>query len=155
MTNPSLLNNLIERYTRLAYTHNYIFGITFKGNVYAVIATAEILPYILTLDKASNKHGGGYNLRFNPTNEQKVLLLSLGAELICSKAFFEETVSTSPYNRGEIFEKLCTENVGQTWTKDNIPFTEDGDLTVNGIAYQIKFEKASFISEKTLMGLER
>lgn len=155
MTNLNLLNNLIERYNRLAYTHNYIFGITYKGNIYAIIATAEILPYILTLDKASSKNGGGYSLRFNPTNEQKVLLLSLGAELICSKAFFEETVAASPYNRGEIFEKLCTENVGQAWTKDNIPFTEAGDLTVNGTAYQIKFEKASFISEKTFMGLER
>ena len=155
MTNLSLLSNLIERYNRLAYTHNYIFGITYKGNVYAIIATNKVLPYILTLDKASSKNGGGYSLRFNPTNEQKVLLLSLGAELICSKDFFEKTVAASPYNRGEIFEKLCTENAGQTWTKDNTPFTEDGDLTVNGIAYQIKFEKASFISEKTLMGLGR
>ena len=59
---------------------------------------------------------------------------------------FEE----SKYNRGEIFEKLVTEFYGQKWEKDNVPFTDDGDLTVNGIAYQIKFQKATFTSEKQL-----
>ena len=155
MTNINLLNNMIKRYNRLAYTHNYIFGFIFKGNVYAVLTTAEVLPYILTLDKASSKCGGGYNLRFNPTNEQKVLLLSKGAELICSTKFFLETVENSKYNKGEIFEKLCTENVGQKWEKDNIPFTDGGDLTVDGIAYQIKFEKATFTNEKTLARLSK
>ena len=46
-----------------------------------------------------------------------------------------------------------TESFGQVWEKDNVPFTEDGDLTVNGIAYQIKFEKATFTNEKTLARL--
>ena len=152
MTNINLFNNLINRYNNLSFTHNYIFGFVFKKNVYAVIATSEILPYILTLDAASRD--AGYALRFNPTNEQKVFLLSKGAELICSKEYFEQTVVESDYNNGEIFEKLCTENLGQQWTKDNIPFTDDGDVTVNGIAYQIKFQKATFVNEKTLTRLE-
>lgn len=153
MTNTNLLNNLINSYNKLSYTHNYIFGFNFKGNLYAVVTTSEVLPYILTLDSAS--HGAGYALRFNPTNEQKVLLLSKGAELICSTKFFLETVENSKYNKGEIFEKLCTENVGQKWEKDNVPFTDGGDLTVNGIAYQIKFEKATFTNEKTLARLSK
>ena len=150
MTNISLLNNLIDRYNRLAYTHNYIFGFTFKGNVYAVPTTSEVLPYILTLDKASSKNGGGYSLRFNPTTEQKVFLLSKGAKVLCSKEYFDTTVAESKYNKGEIFEKMMTEKVGQTWVKDNLPFTKGGDLTVDGMAYQIKFEKATFTNEQTL-----
>lgn len=153
MTNINLLNNLINSYNKLSYTHNYIFGFNFKGNLYAVVTTSEVLPYILTLDSASR--GAGYALRFNPTNEQKVFLLSKGAELICSTKFFLETVENSKYNKGEIFEKLCTENVGQKWEKDNVPFTDGGDLTVNGIAYQIKFEKATFTNEKTLARLSK
>lgn len=153
MTNINLFNNLINRYNNLSFTHNYIFGFIYKKNVYAVVTTSEVLPYILTLDAASR--GAGYALRFNPTNEQKVFLLSKGAELICSKEYFEQTVVESNYNKGEIFEKLCTENVGQKWTKDNLPFTDGGDLTVDGIAYQIKFEKATFTNEKTLARLER
>lgn len=148
MTNTVLLNNLINRYNNLSFTHNYIFGFIYKKNVYAVVATSEILPYILTLDMASR--GAGCALRFNPTNEQKVFLLSKGAELICSKEYFEQTVVESKYNKGEIFEKMVTEKCGQAWVKDNVPFTNGGDLTVDGIAYQIKFEKATFTNEKFL-----
>lgn len=111
-------------------------------------ATAEVMPYILKLDKASR--GAGYSLRFCPTNAQKTFLLTKGAQVLCSKEFFETSVKESKYNKGEIFEKMVTEFYGQEWTKDNVPFTEDGDLTTNGIAYQIKFEKATFTNEKTL-----
>ena len=59
-------------------------------------------------------------------------------------------VETSKYNRGEIYEKIVTEFFGKEWEKDNVPYTEAGDLEVNGIAYQIKFEKATFVNEKGL-----
>lgn len=151
MTNLPLFNSMIEKYNALSFTHSYIFGFYFKKNVYFVEATSEILPMILTLDKASR--GAGYGIRFSPTNEQKLLLLSNGAQLLCSKEYFDTTVEESKYNKGEIFEKMMTEKVGQTWVKDNLPFTKGGDLTVDGIAYQIKFEKATFTNEATLARL--
>ena len=148
MTNTALFQKMINRYNELSYTHNYIYGFYFQNVVYMVEATADLMPYILKLDKASR--GAGYALRFCPTKEQKALLLSKGATALCSKNFFETSVRESKYNKGEIFEKMVTEFYGQEWTKDNVPFTEDGDLTTNGIAYQIKFEKATFTNEKTL-----
>ena len=146
--NTALFEKLINRYNELAYTHNYIYGFYFQNVVYMVETTAETMPYILKLDKASR--GAGYSLRFCPTKEQKAFLLAKGAKVLCSKEFFETSVKKSKYNKGEIFEKMVTEFYGQGWTKDNVPFTEDGDLTTNGIAYQIKFEKATFTNEKTL-----
>ena len=77
------------------------------------------------------------------------------AQMLCSEKYFEELVANSKYNRGEIFEKLVTEYFGQVWVKDNIPFTEAGDIEVNGISYQIKFQKATFCNEKSLASLER
>ena len=148
MMNTALFEMMINRYNELAYTHNYIYGFYFQNTVYMVETSAEIMPYILKLDKASR--GAGYALRFCPTKEQKTFLLSKGAKALCSKEFFETSVKESKYNKGEIFEKMVTEFYGQEWTKDNVPFTEDGDLTTNGIAYQIKFEKATFTNEKTL-----
>ena len=148
MTNTTMFNTLIEGYNTLSYTHNYIFGFELKGTIYGVITESDVLPYILKLDKASR--GAGYALRFCPTMEQKIFLLSKGAEVICSKAYFDTLVSESKYNNGEIFEKLITEKFGQEWTKDNVPFTEAGDIEVNGIAYQIKFQKATFTNEKSL-----
>lgn len=146
--NATLKNMMIRFYNGKSYTHNYIFGFRFGGNVWFVIVTAELLPELLKLDKASR--GAGYALRFKPNKEQKTLLMSYGAKVLCSEKYFDELTAESKYNKGEIFEKLVTELNGQEWEKDNVPFTEDGDLTVDGIAYQIKFEKASFINEKQM-----
>lgn len=151
MTNTALLHSMIERYERKAFTNRYIFGFTFAHNVYMVEANADLLPSILCLDRASR--GAGYSLRFCPTKDIKVLLMN-GAKVLCSEKFFTEQVESSIYNRGEIFEKLVTESFGQEWTKDNVPFYEGADLTANGIAYQIKFEKATFANEKSLARIE-
>lgn len=150
--NTALFVDMVRKYNKHAFTHKYIFGFAYKGNVYMAHADADMLLSILKLDKASR--GAGYALRFCPTNAIKVALLT-NATLLCSKAFFEETVADSIYNKGEIFEKMVTEFYGQAWKKDNIPFTEDGDLTVDGIAYQIKFEKATFCNEKSLANLDK
>lgn len=150
--NTALFVDMVRKYNKHAFTHNYIFGFAYKGNVYMAHADADMLLSILKLDKASR--GAGYALRFCPTNAIKVALLT-NATLLCSKAFFEETVADSIYNKGEIFEKMVTEFYGQAWEKDNVPFTEDGDLTVDGIAYQIKFEKATFCNEKSLANLDK
>ena len=147
MTNIALFNSMISKYNALSFTHEYVFGFTYKGNVYMATVDASVLPYVLTLDKASR--GAGYSLRFKPTVAQKITLLPY-AELLCSVDFFDDTVKESKYNKGEIFEKFVTEKFGQEWHKDNVPFTDDGDVTANGVAYQIKFEKATFCNEKQL-----
>lgn len=148
MMNTALFEMMVNRYNELSYTHNYIFGFYFQKSVYIVETTNQVLPYILKLDKASR--GQGYSIRFSPNNQQKAFLLSCGAHLLCSKEYFDSEVKESKYNKGEIFEKMVTELFGQEWEKDNIPFTDGGDLTVDKIAYQLKFEKATFTNEKTL-----
>ena len=69
MNNSILFRKMVNDYNALAYTHNYIFGYTHKGIVYAVHADSEILPYVCTLDSASR--GAGYSLRFKPNKAQK------------------------------------------------------------------------------------
>ena len=149
MKNIALFKEMVEFYNSKAYTHNYIFGFNYKGNVYMVKTTSKVLAYVLKLDKASR--GKGYSLRFKPNNKIREMLLAEGAELICSVEMFKSLVADSKYNKGEIFERLVTEWYGQEWEKDNVPFTDDGDLTVDGIAYQIKYEQATFITEAQMM----
>lgn len=147
--NYRLFMELVRFYNSKAFTHNYIFGIIWNGNIYMVETTNDILCQVLKLDKASR--GNGYSLRFKPNKAVKELLITEKATLLCSAEMFKELCDESKYNKGEVFEKLVTEYFGQTWEKDNVPFTDDGDLTVNGIAYQIKFESATFINEKQMM----
>ena len=150
--NVELKEKMVKFYNKQAFTHEYMFGFRFNGNIWMVKVTSEILPFVLILDKASR--GAGYALRFKPNKAVKTLLMSKGAAIICSEQMFDELCAESKYNKGEIFEKLVTEMYGQTWEKDNVPFTDDGDLTIDGIAYQIKFEKATFINEKQMLKMQ-
>lgn len=149
--NTTIFEYLINGYNELAYTHQYIFGFAYKGVVYAVTANADVLPYVLKLDKASR--GAGYALRFKPTNAQKLMLIAKGAEVVGTTEWFKNEVETNKYNIGENFERIITERNGQKWEKDSVPFTIDGDLTVDGVAYQIKYDGATFTNEKTLAKL--
>ena len=117
-----------------------------RGNIIAVVTTnTELFNTGVKLDKASK--GQGYSIRFKPNNSEKVALMSGKSFVLCSTEMFNTLVAESKYNKGEIVEKLVTEYFGQTWTKDNVPYTVDGDITVDGVKYQIKFEKATFINE--------
>lgn len=151
--NTTMHKTLIDGYNAKAYTHEYMFGFADRGNVYVCKASAEMLPFITTLDRTSSKRGGEYCLRFKPTRAMKELLKTCECFVLCSEEFFKAECAESKYNKGEIFEKLVTEHFEQTWTKDSVPFTEDGDLTVDGIAYQLKFDKATFCTEKSLRNL--
>lgn len=151
MYNMEVMDNLINGYDELAYTGDYIFGYTYNKMVCFTVVNHSILKSILTLDKASR--GCGYALRFCPNKETKELLHGMNANELISEQLFAEMVASSKYNKGEIFEKLVTEFFGQTWTKDNVPFTEAGDIEVDGVAYQIKFQKATFCNEKSLENL--
>lgn len=148
MNKKAIFESMVKYYISKSYTHNYIVVFTFDGVVYMVIVGNDFFNNGVKLDKASR--GAGYSIRFKPNKSDKINLLAKGAKVLCSIEYFEELVKNSKYNKGEIIEKLVTEYYGQEWEKDNVPFTDDGDLTVNGIAYQIKFERATFINEKQI-----
>ena len=153
MTNLTVFNKMINQYNRLSFTHKYIFGFADRGTIYAVVTNSNVLPLVCCLDMSSKN--GGFSLRFKPTKAQKEFLKTFPTKAICSEKYFEEVAKNSKYNRGEIFEKMITEFVGQEWKKDNVPFTKDGDIRINGIAYQIKFNKATFANEKSLENLTK
>lgn len=155
MMNEMIFKTLINGYEEVAFTGNYIFGYTDRHNVYVSFATSEILPFVTCLDKDSSKRTGGYSLRFKPTKAQKEVLKMEKSFVLCSEAYFEGLVKESKYNRGEIFEKLITEYFGQVWEKDNVPFTQAGDIEVDGVAYQIKYQKATFCTESSLANLRK
>lgn len=151
MTNMVLFNEMIKRYNEMSFCSEYIFGIRYNGNICMIINNHDILNSVLKLDKASR--GAGMSLRFKPNKEQKNYLASFGYTVLCSEKFFDELVKESKYNKGEIFEKLVTEYFGQVWEKDSVPFYLDGDITVNEVPYQIKFESATFTNERQLARL--
>lgn len=138
--------NLLDRYNAHAYAHKYLLGFIYKKVVYlAHVDERDLLP-LTSIGEASR---GGLSIRFRPTNETKASLLDR-AERLCTASEFSAICATSKYNKGETFEKIVTERFGQIWVKDSVPFWKGPDIVVNGIAYQIKFQEATFISEQAL-----
>ena len=149
MKNLALYVSMMQVYKAISAADAYILGFTYHNNVYFVVVDDNVLELACSLDKASR--GAGYSIRFKPTNAVKEMLFTLySPKMLCSVEYFNTICSDSKYNKGEIFEKLITEFFGQVWKKDNIPFTVAGDININGKEYQIKFEKATLVSEKTL-----
>lgn len=138
---------MAQAYEKHSFSSKYIKGFIFKSMVYMVMENS-LNETGLKLDKASRN--GGYSLRFKPNLKEKKEMLKK-AFPICTKQEFIALVKASKYNQGEMYEKVITEHFGLKWKKDNIPFTKKGDIEINGIAYQIKFEKATFINEKNLI----
>lgn len=153
MQNEVIKKMLQDGYNNVAFTDQYILGWKIDHVVYMAVCDRGTVDRVTCLDRASR--GAGYALRFRPNKEQKMLLMTCGAVALCSEKFFNDMVTESKYNRGEIFEKMVTEKFGQVWEKDNVPFTEAGDIEVNGTAYQIKYESATFTNEKLLASLTK
>ena len=151
MKNLTILNLLTNKYHEHAFAKDYMLGFVYANVVYLTICDFNVCRQVISLDKASR--GAGYAIRFKPNRDKKVYLLTQNTKPICSVEYFKGLVANSKYNRGEIFEKLVTEMFGQKWEKDNVPFTIAGDIEVDGIPYQIKFENATFSNEKSLARL--
>lgn len=157
--NDTMKKFLINEYNRLAATHSYIFGFAIGGVVYgARVMDARNLLWLVTyLDKASSKNGGTYSLKYRPNSKTWAALVTEAEEVkaICSVDYLENLKANSRKNRGQLFEEL----VAKTWggeleTKSNLKFTEGGDMNLNGVAYQIKYMKATFTDERTIQNLK-
>ena len=130
---------LKARYNALDFTKgHYIVGYYENGMVFACIMDNFHFVEMAHISKGSRNSGAC--LRYRQT-KKAVNTLKAAASYIFQA------------NRGKAFEKLVTEYFGQIWEDDHIPFWEDGDITLNGQAYQIKYDGCNFCNEKQLLGM--
>lgn len=140
------INERIENYKATSAADAYILGITYHETVYELVVD-EIPDFCFKGDRESKSHGGVEKIRFRLTIEEKWLIIHrYGARAIGTPG----EILAGRKNKGEAWEKYQTEKAGQEWHKDSVPYYKDGDLTVNGVKYQIKFEDASFANENTI-----
>lgn len=147
---------LARGYVQVNGTHHYILCFLYNGFLYAYIAdivSPEQLLAFVKLSKASR--GQGYALRFRPNKKHdKTAMIHNGAIAVCSEEVFNAYCESLGHNnKGDATEWLITERVfNQAWhNSGNKPATDGGDVTgEDGTEYQIKFEGATFINERTL-----
>lgn len=136
---------MLKEYNAHAKAASYILGYVHNHKVYMLMAD-HIDPEMLTVEKASRNQGENLRLRIRKAHKEALLL-----ESVC---LGEDTILvTEKYNKGEIFEKIVTEYFGQIWVKDTVPFYMAGDINLNGIEVQIKFDAATLVNTKLLAKL--
>ena len=137
---------MIKNYKATSAAMAYIIGFILGGTVYELVID-EMPDWMFKMGRESSSHGGAEKLRFRPSKNDKMVMKNLlGAKAIGTV----EEILSGRKNKGEAWEKYQTEKAGQEWVKDSVPYYLDGDLTVDGIKYQLKFEDASFANVETI-----
>lgn len=137
MTKTTMWNN----YRAISAAHTYIFGFELNKELYMI--TRKQVGQFLSYEQASRGQGMGLRLRMKSADRKR-----LAKKAICLGSI--DRLTETAYNKGENFERLVHEYFGQAWEKDHEPFTKCGDIRVDGVEIQIKFDGATFTNEKTL-----
>ena len=136
---------MFANYLRTSAATAYVIGFILNGVAY-MIQVAELKAEWLRLDRESTSHGGWQKLRLKLSNELKVYWVENGATCLGNP----DRVLKLQKNKGDSFERFVTEYNGQVWKKSSTPYYKDGDITVNGVKKQIKWETASLTNEKVI-----
>ena len=139
------MKNLLNAYKATTAAAAYIIGFLMNDKVYTIYLN-DLPEWLIAMYRESTSHGGARKLRIRMTTIARHRLMNLGAAYIGTAS----EVLASRKNKGEAFEQWVTENAGQEWHKDSVPYYMDGDITINGTKYQIKFESASLANENTI-----
>lgn len=145
-------NTMIKNYRKFSAASAYIIGFFYHHNLYVVFVN-EIAPRFQRVERASSKNGGGLKLQLRLTNKDKEYLIKHGAELLGDETIITEHAVYK--NKGVAFECYISEKNNIPYRgKDSVPFYIDGDLTINNTSYQIKFDGAQIVEERTLVRLK-
>lgn len=134
----------------VAYTD--VYKPAASHSVRVSLIPADDMGVYLTTSRKSSSHGGGLVLRFRPTNTYKVDMRNrYGAVTICTYGELVETLenmraaSDKPrkLNLGHAVEYVLCKRWGLEWELDDISHTVKGDISLDGVEYQVKWQGAS------------
>ena len=144
------IDRMRRDYERFTAAEGYAIGFHIGDDVYCVML--DTIPRRFTrVQKECKRAGGGYGLYINVRTKKAKNELIKKAVKVGTMADLK-----GQYNRGVMFEKLIYELNGQTFRgKDNVRFTEGGDIVINGKEIQVKYEHARICYDKTLTKLKK
>lgn len=145
------LDRMRRDYERFTGAEGYAIGFHIGDDVYVAMLDRIPRRYTKTQRECSS-FGGCYGLYIDVKNKKKKAELLKKATKIGTLADLE----SDKYNKGVMFEKLVYEVNGQEFRgKDNVRFTEGGDIVIDGKQIQVKYEYARICYDKTLQKLKR
>ena len=141
------VKKLLSMYHEISVSKKYIIG----GNCgdiwrFGIFELHDLIDNIYLDIGSKTGENGSITIRFRFTNEIKQKVKNNGIYL-CTN---EETKQFKLSNNGYLLEFLVHRYFGRSWQPDNKKWYEYPDISVNGINYQIKGNKATFCNIKTL-----
>lgn len=144
------LDRMRKEYKKYTAAEGYAIGFHIDNIVYCAMID-DIPRRYATIQKESKSNGGGYGLYINVRNKKAKTELLKKAVVVGTLEDLE-----GKYNKGVKFEKLVYEINGQTFRgKDNVKFTEGGDIVIDGKQIQVKYEHARICYDRTLQKLKK
>ena len=134
--------------------HSFTGGYYKNGLVYASIIKYHFVD-LATSDTSSKKSGHNTMCLRYRQNSKAVKTIedkAIDTFTLCTLEQLETVARaySNRANRGKAFERLVTEHYGQTWTDDHVEWWNGADITVNGIGYQIKYDRCNFCNERQI-----
>lgn len=144
--------NFFRYYNKLSGADAYIIMFEYNGKIWQAI-TKHIKPSWTREERESTQNGGWQKWKMKLTKAHKENLIKKGATVVATKEDFEN----APYkNKGHKCEYLLHQiyQLG-TYKPDNKRFDKGGDIKVDGVEYQVKFENASLTNVNVLHNAQR
>ena len=148
----------LKGYNRTTYTHEYIIGASDGSTVKAYFVRLDLdgLAFMFS-DKPTNSKGTQV-VKYRSTKAKREYLASHACKIInlgtptdlenARRTRTNKQGKTYRENLGECFEWLLAEMFGVKQNDlSNLSHTEGGDLVIEGIAYQVKYERATIAVE--------
>lgn len=142
---------MIKNYRKFNACDAYYIALP-KGKKAYIVKVNELMPRWINVDHTT--HSRGYkpkiDLDISATERDKLIKNHLFLETTVA-----EIMSMGQDSKGHNFEAFMWKHFGlEGYTPDNIGFWHDGDMTVNGIKYQLKYNNAQIVLEQTLETLK-
>lgn len=153
-TTDTLHKDMVQKYADASTAKHIILGYTNGDNIMILKCKVTDLIYYTKLDRSSYKNA--VSLRFYPTKAIKDLMLAHGAVKIATVEQFKtfsKTVNT--HNKGDAFEAFIHSLSNIEWRKrDFTAFYQAPDIVINGVGYELKFERGTITTEHQLKRIQ-
>jgi hypothetical protein len=146
--------NILEAYYNATATHNYIFGVAYKGRVYTYFVSLDLDGYAVMFNEKPTTASRQTVIKYRSTATKRAWLESHATKVI--DFISEENLKASCRTKINRHGKAYIENCGDCleWLlavyfgvnqneKSNLKHTEGGDLVIDGVPYQVKYEKGA------------
>lgn len=156
-TTTEYRSELVQHW-RTAYTHHYIIAVEWQGNVEAYLIQLDLDGlHVIFSDKPTYSKGQSViKYRHSKAKRDYLINNAIDSFTLCTVEELKAKCRIRINRKGEQYTENCGEcfewqmaewfNVKQN-DKANLSYTDGGDLVINGIAYQVKYERAGIAVE--------